>query len=81
MEQAVLASDLKPFRELVSDGVTGCLFTAGEPTDLAEKAIHLLGNPELRRQYGKAGRYWVERDRRWSDSVSRYDGVYASVLS
>lgn len=73
------ASDVGGHRELIEDGKTGVLFEAGNPDALARGVLALLSDsfrwPELR----KAARRFVETERNWRASVSRYKDVYAGV--
>jgi glycosyltransferase involved in cell wall biosynthesis len=52
----VVASDVGGVRELVVEGATGMLVPAGDPDALAAALERLLGDPELRRRLGAAGR-------------------------
>ncbi|HXQ19027.1 MAG TPA: glycosyltransferase [Acidimicrobiales bacterium] len=76
----VVASDVGGMREIVVDGETGRLVPAGDPDALAGALDDLLGQPELRRRLGAAGR------RRYEERFSRgqmVDGVsrfYRSVV-
>jgi PEP-CTERM/exosortase A-associated glycosyltransferase len=81
MEKAVLASDLPALRELISDQETGILFEPGNPADLAEKALRILGDPLLRARLGRAGRVRVLEERRWDISVARYKPIYLDLLA
>lgn len=81
MEKAVLASNLPAIRELVADQISGMLFEPGNPVDLANKAVALLGNREFRIQLGREGRSRVLQDRVWSASVARYAEIYGKALA
>jgi PEP-CTERM/exosortase A-associated glycosyltransferase len=78
--KAVLASDLPPFRELISPGVTGMLFAAGQPADLVAKSLELLGDAELRQRLGAAAREWVTRERQWPTVVAAYREAYTVAM-
>jgi glycosyltransferase involved in cell wall biosynthesis len=52
----VVASALSGIPELVEDGRTGFLVPSGDPRALAERLERLVGEPELRRRMGAAGR-------------------------
>lgn len=80
MGKPVIASDVPPMKELVSDGVTGLLFKAGDHHDLAEKCLALLRDPARRTSLGLAGREWVLRERQWPSLISQYQGIYESVV-
>ncbi|TQE99640.1 MAG: glycosyltransferase, exosortase A system-associated [Spiribacter salinus] len=75
----VAASDIGGHRELIEDGRTGVLFRAGDATALARSVGELLSAqgrwPALRDE----GRRFVERERSWAASVSRYSEVYSAI--
>ncbi len=81
MEKAVLASDLPAMRELISHQETGILFVPGNPADLAEQALKLLGDSAMRIKLGSAGRSKVLRERRWESSVARYKPIYLELVA
>jgi PEP-CTERM/exosortase A-associated glycosyltransferase len=73
------ASDVGGHKELIEDGVTGVLFGAGDPHDLAQKVLALLAAPGRWAALRANGRAFVERERTWAASVARYRAVYASL--
>ena len=75
----VIASDIPPMRELVSDDETGLLFRAGDVDDLAAKCVQLLKDSALRLRLGSNARAWVLRERQWGTLVSKYQDVYESL--
>ena len=81
MEKAVLASNLPAMRELIVDQENGLLFEPGNPADLAEKALRLLGDASLRSRLGREGRSRVLRERRWASSVARYRAIYFELTA
>ena len=68
----LVASDVGGHRELIRDGETGVLFKAGHAAALADAVDGLLRRsgdwPVLR----AAGRRFVEVERTWQSSASRY---------
>lgn len=80
MAKPVIASDVPAMHELVSDGVTGLLFKAGDAQDLARKCVALLSDPQLQRRLGAASREWVVSKRQWRTLVAKYSDVYSAVL-
>ncbi|WP_334186745.1 TIGR04063 family PEP-CTERM/XrtA system glycosyltransferase [Noviherbaspirillum sp.] len=74
------ASDVGGHRELITDGVTGCLFEAGSPDALASKVLELLAKPERWPVLRQAARQFVETERNWGASVRRYQPVYDGLL-
>ena len=77
----LIASDVGGHRELIEDGETGLLFKAGNARDLADKALALLKSPEKCRHLKANGRRFVEENRNWAESVSRYGPLYESLTS
>ena len=75
-KRLLVASDVGGHLELIRDGQNGVLFRAGDPGSLAEKVTGLLREqgkwPGLRSE----GRRFVESERNWQASVSRYQNVY-----
>jgi len=80
MAKAVIVSDVPAMREIVSDGVTGVVFEAGNQQDLAGKCAMLLSDSVRRTALGEAAREWILRERRWPSLVSQYLGIYDSVV-
>ena len=58
--KAVVGSEIGGIPELVVHGETGLLFPAGDIAALQRCLTDLMGNPELRRNFGVAGRKRVE---------------------
>ncbi|SFP68655.1 PEP-CTERM/exosortase A-associated glycosyltransferase, Daro_2409 family [Nitrosomonas cryotolerans] len=75
------ASDVGGHLELIRDGETGLLFKAGDPQSLADKVCDLLSSPEQWPALRQAGRHFVETERNWLVSVSRYKAVYESLVT
>ena len=59
-EKPAVATAVGGIPEVVEDGVTGLLSPVGDSGALAGQLLRLLGNPQLRRQMGQAGRQTVE---------------------
>ncbi|MGD9507341.1 MAG: glycosyltransferase family 4 protein [Geminicoccaceae bacterium] len=67
----LIASDIASARELVREGETGLLFPVGDDAALAERILHLLGDPDRRRRMGDAARASVA-NRRIEHAVAAY---------
>jgi PEP-CTERM/exosortase A-associated glycosyltransferase len=76
----VLASDVGGHKELISDGVNGNLFRAGDPESLVKAILMLLQHPGEWPRMQSAGREFVERERNWPASVARYKAVYERLI-
>lgn len=81
MHKACLASNVGGHRELIEDGVTGALFSAGDVEALADRIDELVGDASRLQQLGKSGRTWVEAERTWTGLTPRYEHIYSAALS
>ncbi|WP_347259206.1 TIGR04063 family PEP-CTERM/XrtA system glycosyltransferase [Methylocaldum sp.] len=77
----VIASDVGGHRELIRHGETGWLFKAGDPGALADMVVSALNRRDEWSRFRVAGREYVERERTWAHSVSRYKPIYESLLN
>ena len=75
----VVASDLPPVREIVTDGVEGRLVPPDRPTDLARAIRLLLHLPAERARMAEAARARAARDFGWDRSVALLNDVYRSL--
>ena len=79
----VVASDLPPLREIVSDGrpgrERGLLVPAGDADALADALTHLVHDPDLRRRLGATAQDWVTRTRTWEAAAQTYDETYTRI--
>ena len=75
-----IASDVGGHKELIQNGVTGKLFSAGNVHGLAQSAVDMLAHKEQWPAYKAAGRHYVETERNWAASVSGYQPMYQALL-
>ncbi|WP_227817232.1 TIGR04063 family PEP-CTERM/XrtA system glycosyltransferase [Nitrogeniibacter aestuarii] len=76
-----VASDVGGHRELIRDGETGYLFKAGQVDALAACIRKALDHRDAWDVIRRNGRRYVEDERNWANSVSRYVGVYEQALA
>lgn len=76
----VAASDVGGHRELVRDGVTGTLFTAGDPMACGEALADLLSRREDWDAMRRTARAHVAAHHDWSRNVRRYLDVYQTLI-
>jgi glycosyltransferase involved in cell wall biosynthesis len=74
----VIGSRIGGIAETLVDGRTGIHFTAGNEEELAEALERLIQSPDLRREYGQAGRRRAEEVYDWDVLVDKY---YAEPFS
>jgi colanic acid/amylovoran biosynthesis glycosyltransferase len=76
----VVASRIGGIPEGVLDGTSGFLVPPKDPSTLAEKIIHLLEHPDLRKKMGEAGRTFIQ-DRFTMDSLAeKWEHLYHAIL-
>jgi PEP-CTERM/exosortase A-associated glycosyltransferase len=68
----LVASDVGGHKELIRDGETGVLFTAGNAKALVAAVLGLLARREDWPRLRAAGRRFVEAERTWARSVANY---------
>lgn len=76
----VVASDVGGHQELIRNGDTGVLFSAGQTSALAAAVNDLLARRDQWQQMRNNGRAFVEQERTWTSSVARYQSVYGDLL-
>ena len=77
----VVASAVGGIVEVVEDGKTGVLVPPARPDLLAQALARILGNAELGRRMGKAGRARVEATFSWASVAARTEQVYAEAIA
>jgi phosphatidyl-myo-inositol dimannoside synthase len=63
--------------DAIRDGETGYLIPQNDPSALADVAIRLLRDPDLRRRMGSAARTWAEQNT-WEQVARRVVKVYST---
>lgn len=76
----VIASDVGGHKELIKDRVTGYLFPANDASSLASTVKNLLEQRAEWPAMRKTARQFVEEQRNWAVSVSRYNAVYGALI-
>ena len=76
-----VASDVGGHRELIRHAETGFLFRAGDAAALEAAIEDLLARRDIWPQVRARARRFVEVERTWAASVSRYQDVYGRALS
>lgn len=79
--RAVVTTNLPGCRDAIIPGETGLLVEPHNAADLAAKIGVLVGDPDLRRRMGAAGRKLAEQRYRIEDVVEGHLRLYAAALS
>lgn len=77
----LVASDVGGHHELIRHGETGFLFRAGDAGALAQAIDDVLIQRQLWPKIRAQARRFVEQERTWAASVSRYRAVYQQAMS
>ena len=80
-EVPVIASRVGGLPEVVIDGQHGFLVDVGDTGAIAERAIELLGNEELRREMGRQGRAWALDQYNTERVIPKYVALYERVVA
>lgn len=78
-EVPVISSDAGGLPEVVDDGVTGFLRPVGDVEGMTAAALRLLGDEDLRRQFGEAARRQAVERFSQDAVVGRYRSLYERV--
>lgn len=81
LNKVMVASNVGGHRELIRDGETGNLFTAGDVDDLSQTILRVLDDRATWPDQIAAGRKFVEQERSWKNSVARYVPVYEKLVT
>jgi glycosyltransferase involved in cell wall biosynthesis len=85
MELPVIATDIAGCKDAVLQHASGELFAKGDAGQLAAAIRKLTDNPDLRRQYGSAGRTFVEEnfagEKIWEGQLRLYRQMLEEVVS
>jgi glycosyltransferase involved in cell wall biosynthesis len=76
----IVATDIPGNRELVTDGVTGLLFSPGDLKQLTAHLRTLAADPQRCAQMGQAGRAYILSNRlTWSETARQYTLLYSRL--
>jgi glycosyltransferase involved in cell wall biosynthesis len=78
---ALVVTDIRGCREVVTDGVNGLLTPAHDGPSLAEAIAKLVADPELRRRMGQAGRKKATAEFDQQRVIDITLGVYDTLLA
>lgn len=77
----VVATDVDGTPEVVVNGKTGLTVPTNDPKALAQAICLLLHSPELRRQFGAAGRQWVLQEFTEAQQIRRTAELYLQTYA
>lgn len=76
----VVATNVAGIPLAVKDGENGLLVPEKQPGELSSAINLLLRAPNLRQQYGEAGRRRVENELNWETTARNFERLYAAAL-
>lgn len=81
MSKPVIVSDVRPYDEVVSDGVDGFIVPANDPHKWAEKIILLMSNTALCEEMGRTARLKAERQFSLDHTIERMQTFYTNICT
>lgn len=79
--RATVTTDVPGCRDAIEADKTGILVPVRDPNKLAEAVEKLINNPEMRIQYGKAGRELAKKEFSIEEVVKNHLVIYKKLLS
>lgn len=80
MKKAVIASDVRPLKEIIEHGVTGLTHRKDDARSLAEQLERFVNDPALRQSCGENARAWIEKTRQWDIIARNISSVYKTLI-
>ncbi|MBD0361050.1 MAG: glycosyltransferase family 4 protein, partial [Nitrososphaeraceae archaeon] len=81
MSKPVLVADVKPFDEIVDEGIDGFMLPAQNPDKWSEKIIFLLLNKRMCEIMGSKGRLKVENKFNIKNVGDQVESIYTNICS
>jgi len=75
-----VVSDAVGFQEVAVNDVTALVVPKNEPGKAADAILHLLNNPELRKQMGDAARQRVLENYDWEKNLDAVESLYDKMI-
>jgi glycosyltransferase involved in cell wall biosynthesis len=79
MKKPVIGGDIPAVREIISDGQDGYL-VKDDPTQIAERTIHLLNNPTARVNMGRKGNEKTLANYSWERVAEKTEAAYRKIV-
>ena len=79
--RATVTTDVPGCRDAIEPDKTGILVPVRDTTKLADAIEKLINNPEMRIQYGKAGRELAEKEFNIETVIQKHLVLYKNLLS
>jgi len=80
MGKVLVASDVGGHKELIKDGETGVLFSAGDENGLATALKELLSNEKKCFSIQEKGLNWVRENQTWAKTTAVYQDIYGKLF-
>lgn len=75
----VIATNVGGIPDIITDGVSGLLYTAGDISELERLLLRLLRDPELGRRIAQAAHQTVRQRFGANGVLARLEGIYAGL--
>jgi glycosyltransferase involved in cell wall biosynthesis len=81
MNKPVLVADVKPYDEIVNEGIDGFMLPAHDPHRWSERITYLLSNKKVCENMGGKGRQKVETTFNTDNVAQRMESLYIELCS
>lgn len=75
----IVATDVGGISDILHDGINGFMVKTGDPEDLTEKILTLLGDDKLRERLGKKGQMLAEQYS-WESVAEETEKLYLDLI-
>ena len=75
----IVATDVGGISDILHDGINGFMVKTGDPEDLTEKILTLLGDDKLRERLGKKGQMLAEQYS-WESVAKETEKLYLDLI-
>jgi glycosyltransferase involved in cell wall biosynthesis len=74
----VVGTDVGGISDVIRDGETGLLCREGDPLDLAEKCLEMLGNPDFQKRSVRKASWMIEEHYSWPVIAGKFEELLES---
>ncbi|WP_456406387.1 glycosyltransferase family 4 protein [Thiolapillus sp.] len=80
MKKPVLAVDVRPVRDVISDEINGCLFPAGDREEFRQRMTALVTDSALRKRIGRKGYEDVRTRHTWNRNAEQILEIIREIV-
>lgn len=78
-EVPVVVSEVGGLPEVVQNEQTGFIVNHNDEDEIVNRLLQLIINSDLRKQYGKSGRKFVQQYYNWNENITEMENIYSTI--